>query len=105
MREIENGRIDSTMLGMEDHDIFTSMIQIKCENVSQGFGGWCLDTPCGAEFIMRTLQIAEARNWESLKGKPIRVKRETTGGRIIAIGHYIDDKWFNPETDLEGFSA
>jgi len=103
MTEIENGRIYSTMLGMEEHNIFTSMMVIKCENGSQNFGGWVLNVPYGAEFILRTLKIAEARNWEELTGKPIRVKRETKGGRIIAIGHYIDDKWFNPETDLEGF--
>lgn len=105
MTHIENGRIDSTMLGIEDHGTFTSMMQIECENVSQGFGGWVLNVPNGAKFIMRTLEIAEAQNWESLRGKPIRVKREAKHGRIIAIGHYIDDKWFNPETDLEGFLA
>ena len=113
----ENGVIESTMLGTEDHGILTAFIYCKFDGMSQGFGGYGFDQPIkdkdgeflhregvawGMEFIRRVLDTIEVGTWEQLKGKPIRVRRDGNGwgGKIVAIGHYYKDRWFNPTEDL-----
>jgi len=115
MTDIENGRIASTTLGIEGHGILSSMIHIKCEGGGQGFGGYALDEPqkdndgnflgrigtdFGMEYINRILKVLKVDKWESLPGTPLRVRRDTPRGDIIAIGHFINDDWFEPKRDL-----
>ena len=118
MTHIENGRIDSTMLGIEENGILSTMIGIECPNYHQGFGGYCLDTnqydddnnykgrvgtAYGMEFINRILKTLKVNKWESLIGTPVRVMRDEARGPIIAIGHFINDEWFDPQIDLKEF--
>src|SRR5213594_3604403 len=81
----ELGRIERTMLGTEDHGIFTFMIQLDFGGTGQGFGGYALDQPkgraqnykgrhgtaFGMEAIIKLLDAVGVESWEDLKGKEV----------------------------------
>ena len=48
------------------------------------------------------MEIAGVEDWEDMKGKVVRVKkdREGFGGNIIALGYPIKNIWFNPSEVL-----
>ena len=89
--EIRNAIIDSTMLGFEDHGIFTCFIHLDYGSVSQSFGGYSIQ----GDFIEEVLKTLKLDKWESLRGEKIRVK--TGHKKVHAIGHFLEDGWFNPE--------
>jgi hypothetical protein len=110
--ETVNAKIDSTMLGVEDHGIMTCMIGLDYGGSHQGFGGYSFDGPkgrksktgdrigtaFGCEFIRRVLEVVGVETWEQLKGKHVRVKREGGwNGSIVSIGNIIKDDWFDPK--------
>jgi len=111
--KIENARIISTMLGAEDHGIFTASLILEGDGWQCAFGGAALDKPSkdrtrepfrvgcayGCEYIRRLLEVLEVPSWEKLAGALVRVRSGGIGGRIHAVGHIIKDRWFNPETD------
>lgn len=110
--EIKNAKITGTMLGVEDHGIFSSMIYLSGDGWGIGFGGYAPDEPVkdgdgkflgrrgsayGAEFLRRVLETLEAASWEKLPGTVVRVRLEGGwGGTAAAIGHAIKDQWFEP---------
>lgn len=107
-RTIENARITSTMLGVEDHGIMTCYLFLEFENGGCGFGGYALDTydkeaegrvgtAAGMQMIAEILEPVGAESWEELPGKFIRCENEGWGGKITRIGNIIKDKWFSPE--------
>lgn len=116
----ENGIIESTQLGIEDHGSLSFYLHLKFDGTGQGFGGYCLDEPYfdpnapdlksweiekggrfvrrrghgfGADLILKILQTLEVNNWENLKGTNLRVRRGDS--RIQAIGHIYKDKWLD----------
>lgn len=96
MIETKNARIEGTMLGMEDHGIFTFMIDLRYNGSGQGAGGICLGDKVGSicgPMIVRILEVVGVMSWEKLPGKSIRVKAEHA--KVHAIGHYLEDKWLN----------
>lgn len=104
---IENAVIESTMLGEEDHGIFTCYIHVSGDGWGCGFGGYALDqydkeqkkrigTAYGLEFIKRILETLEIGQWEKLKGTPVRVETEGVGRGIKRIGHFRKNRWFDP---------
>ena len=101
---IKNGKIDSVRLGVEDHGILTAMVNISHDGGGQVFGGYAFSTSltgknaCGI-FIGKVLRVAGVTWWEDLPGQVVRVKIE--GRKIIAIGHVINDHWFNPVETFE----
>ncbi len=101
--EILNAKIESTMLGFEDHGILTAFIHVNYGSSEQGFGGYGLGGPDAMRvFIENVLQVVGVDQWESLKGKYIRVKREEGwNGVIVSIGNVLEDKWFNPKEIFE----
>ncbi len=107
--EIKNARIESTMLGEEDHGIMTCFLYLDYGGAGQGFGGYGLQrwdkaenrargTEYGMEFIMRILDVVGVRKWEDLVNQYIRADAEH--GKVHGIGNIIEDKWFYPEKDL-----
>ena len=114
-REIKNAKIISTSLGGEDHGIFTIYIHLDYGGVCQAFGGWSLDTPdkkspkefhkgrvgtaYGMNFIMNVLHTLGVSTWEKLPGTYCRVIAEHHV--VHAIGHLLEEKWFNPSEDME----
>lgn len=110
--ETVNAKITSTALGPESHGIFSAYLHLDYGGAGQAFGGYALDswdeakkerigTAYGAEFVRRVLATVGVEKWESLTGKHIRVKR--TFEKVHAIGHIIEDRWFEPEKDLAHF--
>jgi len=107
-RQIENGLIESTMLGMEDHGIFTCYLHLAFDGTGQGFGGYGLDAPVkengefkgrvgsayGMDFIMEVCRVVGVEKWEDLKGKHIRADHDW--GTIYRIGHIRKNLWFDP---------
>ncbi len=105
--EIVNARIESTMLGIEDHGIMTFTIMLDYGGSAQGYGGYAMDSydkvnkkrigsAFGIESIRAVLEAVGVTRWEDLKGKYVRVEREGGwSGKIFAIGHLIESKWCN----------
>ena len=113
MSEIKNAIVESTQLGYEDHGILTCMLMLNYDGSGQGFGGYGLDeydkdtekrrgTAYGLAFIMKILGVLEVSNWESVKGKHIRV--DADNGKVYGIGNILKDKWFYPEKDLTEYT-
>lgn len=114
MKRIENGRVIGTMLGVEDHGIFTCYVMVESTSGCGGFGGHALDqynrknkqregTAYGLEFVRKILSCLEVSEWEKLKGTPVRVETDGIGSGISRIGHYMKDRWFDPE-ELKDFA-
>ena len=91
--EIKNAKITGTSLGNDDHGP-SFWIYIDYGGAGQGFGGYAL----GGEFtnyvIMGILNTLKVNKWEDLEGTPVRVK--CSHEKIQAIGHYLEEKWFDP---------
>ena len=107
MNKVENAEIESTVLGDEDHGVFTCYVFVSGDGWGCGFGGYALDeynkekkervgTAYGLEFIKRILKTLEIGTWEKLKGTPVRVETTGIGGKIARIGHFRKDRWFDP---------
>jgi len=107
-REIKNARIRRTMLGWEDHGIFTCMIDLDYDGGGQGFGGYGLDrhngersakserlgTAYGLQFVMEICRVVGVEKWEDLPGKYVRA--DAAHEKVYRIGHITADKWFDP---------
>ena len=103
--EIKNAKIISTMLGVEDHGIFSFWLILNYGTFSgQGFGGYCLDnydkekkirvgTAFGCQVIMRILKVVGVEKWEDLVNKYVRIKSNQS--EILEIGNIIENKWLN----------
>lgn len=103
MMETENAIISKTMLGFEDHGILTAFVSLKYDGGSQRFGGRVLKGKYCAEFITRILETVGVKTWEELPGKLVRVVH--TNSSVYEIQHIIEDKKFNPESELNGDAA
>ena len=107
--EIKNAVITKATLTTEEHGLLTARINLDYgNNEFQLFGGYVLYLPksythhklmsFAGHFIYRIMEVAGATKWSDLPGKTIRVKADFS--RVEAIGHILNDDWFNPEKDL-----
>lgn len=99
MKEIKNAKIEYTMLGLEDHGIFTATVGLDYGGSGQGFGQYCLKGEAAYVFISRVLEVVGCEQWEHLPGKPCRVEAEHS--KVHKIGHYLRDEWFDPVKEFE----
>jgi len=92
----ELGMIESTMLGYEDHGIFTFNLVFKFPGSGQGAGNFALDqwdeekdrrigSAVGLDLIIKVLETAGVGKWESLKGRQLIVLREDNWGLIKGL--------------------
>lgn len=106
---IKNAKIQSTMLGREDHGIMTFMIYIDAGNLFCGVGGYYLDEfdsttktrvfrAESMEVISKILEVVGVDKWEDLPGQYIRFEDNGCGSIVTKIGNIIDDKWFDIES-------
>ena len=91
--EWRNGRIGSTMLGIEDHGMLTYFLHIEGEGWGQGFGGRCCDGAFLAESVRKILETLEVDTWEELKGKFVRVLGDDN--KLHRIAHITKNKWYD----------
>lgn len=101
MSEIVNAKITGTMLGVEDHGIFSSYVYLEWDGGGVGFGGYVLGGPSGIDFIREILEVVGVEKWEDLKGKYVRVDTGGWGRPVTAIGNILKDKWLNPKEFFE----
>jgi hypothetical protein len=104
--KMTNAVIEKTMLGFEDHGLLTAFLFVRFDGCShQGFGGYGLGDMsanyCGL-FVKRVLKVVGVTEWGSLVGRNIRVRHDR--GMIVAIGHIIDDVWFEPRVEFEALN-
>lgn len=103
---IENGKITGTMLGYEDHGIFTIGLSLECDGSGCVYGGYALDefdkekkarvgTAYGLESIIAVLKTLEIEKWEKIPGTFVRIEHEGWGGKVVRIGHIMKDKWLD----------
>ena len=88
--EIKNAKIVGTFLGIDEGRMIL--------RINLDFGGavQCAMWPkqeFKASTIKEFLECLEVDQWESLVGTPVRVKATFTS--VVAIGHFIEDKWFH----------
>lgn len=100
-----NAKISSTYLGME-RGILTFWLHLEWSGAGQGFGGYSLGTPAHPNascsfVIQQILRILDVMSWEKLPGQLVRVRGTST--KIDAIGHIIEDRWFDIGKELETF--
>lgn len=97
---ITNAIIESTDLSIEDGWL-DCWLHLTYGDSNQGFGGRVLyrpgdpsNVPFAGAFLTRLLRVCGVTHWDKLKGKAIRVNRQS--GIIIGIGHIIEDIWLYP---------
>lgn len=107
--EIKNAVIESARFDTE-RGLSAWLYLFYGKGGGQGFGGHLLYAPKGwrahntlgdftGHWIYRVFQIAEVDDWSKLKGRTIRVK--SNDGCIKAIGHIVNDDWFDPAKEFE----
>jgi hypothetical protein len=104
--EIENARISSAFLGVEDHGIFTFSLMLDFDGSGQGFGQYGLDEwskaqddrvgiGYGIDVLKAILEVVGVEEWGQLKGKLVRARH--THSEVSAIGHALRDQWLDPK--------
>lgn len=87
-------KITNTMLGYEDHGIFTCSLTVNYGGSGQSIGGYCLDEPVrregefigrfgtayGMEFVARVIKACGVESWEQVKGRTIYVLQDLAEG-------------------------
>ena len=107
--EIKNAIIESVSLSSSDRGFLDCWVHLNYGGSGQGFGGFVLYLPTSyshhsmlspaGHFIFRVMEVAGVTDWESLKGKTVRVKGNHS--KVYALGHVINDDWFAPTEDFE----
>jgi hypothetical protein len=95
-----NAIIENPRIFIEDHGMWTSYLMLHHERGVQGYGGYNLDFPGSMLlWVSGVCKLVGVDDWASLRGKHIRIKQ--TNWKITAIGHYLEDRWFNFEEALK----
>lgn len=94
---IHNAKITRTMMGREGHGIPTCNIMVSFDNCSaQAFGGYDLRHESHVTMWVDILDTLKLSSWEELPGTYLRIKHEENNGRITAIGHITEERWYTP---------
>ena len=95
-----------------DHNMLSAWVGLVYgDGVVQGFGGYSLynqkfkntDRNLAGHFIWRVMEIADVTSWDRVQGKAVRVR--VYGGLIRAIGHIVEEKWFDPHEEFKLMQA
>ena len=92
--EIKNAMIENVRIFVEDHGILTSFLTLNYGGGSvQGFGGYDLREKM-SPWLLNLFRVFGVDDLVSLKGMPCRA--EADWGKVYRIGHFTEDRWFNP---------
>ena len=103
--KIENAIITDTYLGVE-RGYLTARIDLNGSRWCCSFGDYVLgqwddasenSSGYAAWAISELLKTIGVKSWEQLPDTYVRVKHSGLGGRIVAIGNIMHDKWFSFE--------
>lgn len=104
---IENAKITSADLSMEEHGCLTLWLILEGQGWGCGFGGRVLGkgyvgakefegSEKGIVEIMKIMDVVGVSKFSELKGKIVRAEIDKWwGGKIDKIGNVIEDKWFS----------
>ncbi len=97
---VRNAKILRTELGYRDGagSSPTAWVTLDYGGTIQGFGGYRLRGAATHDFIYGVLSALKAPSWEALPGTPCRARLHD--GMVVAIGHYLEDAWFEPGAGL-----
>lgn len=106
--EVVNAIIGSAVITGDDHGLLSAWLHLEYDGGGQGFGGYALYLPksfthhklesVAGHFIWRCMEISGVSEWDKMKGKSIRARREHS--KVHAIGHIIKEDWFCPADDF-----
>ena len=110
MSKIVNAEIVDVSISMANYACLTFNIHIHTQSFDVCVGGYCNGHGyLGADYwyssgifgvaLMKIMDTVGVEKWENLKGKHIRVVDDGWGSKVVKIGHFIEDKWF----DLDEF--
>lgn len=93
---IRNARGHTDVYLMLDYGSTSQGFDTAGTSTAKGSSQFNLTGLCGY-FVCRVMEVAGVTAWSQLAGKPIRVKANQS--KVHAIGHLIDDDWFDPSAD------
>lgn len=104
--KIENCKISHVDLSMADYGCLTLKICLDGGGWGCVYGGRNLghgylgadnfdSAPNAMEYIMRIMNVVGCEQFNSMKGKIIRVAHKGFGSTVDIIGNVIEDKWFD----------
>lgn len=115
--EVVNARVSTATLDWGDRLVLIGDVHFDYGGKRQGLGGYVLDSydkesdcrvpskACGL-FVSKLLQTLEVHEWSFLPDTPCRVERVGRwNGDIIAVGHFIKDKWFRVQDEFAALAA
>jgi hypothetical protein len=98
----QNAIIESTLLGWEDHGIFTFTLRFNYGTGGQSGGNLCLSysprdldhelfSPIAMPLIAQVMKTVGVREWEQIKGKHIVVLTDKPYGMVVGIAPFLGD--------------
>lgn len=116
--ETKNARIVDADITFERGFILDCWITLDCEGSTYKIGGYVLGgDPFGssraaqhakqknlaAEYIAGMMSVVGVERFSDLNNKIVRIRH--THSSVIAIGHPIEDKWFNPQERMAALTG
>jgi len=91
-------KITNTMLGYEDHGIFTAQLTLDYGGSGQGAGGYSLDQPTadkgdregtgyGLDHIIKMLRVVGVDTWEKMNGRDVYALIEESWGTVHGLAN------------------
>lgn len=118
---VTNAIIERADIRFDRGFILTVWLGLKFDGTGQVFGGYSLggspfdktakvaeherQTNIAADFIGGCMAVADVESWKDLQGKIIRVGKDDEWGTILAIGHAVKDRWYEPKARMEMLTA
>lgn len=98
---IENCILKSAEIEFEDHGFMVLNVIFEGESWVQGAPGLVLGyedrgpSELLGKFIYAYMKVFDANRFSGLRGTHCRMYRESAGGPICAVEHYVKDRWLS----------